>query len=100
MKKLTTPFLSTLIMMCLFSCKKELTQTEAIKEIKNLTSKKNVSKQSFEKNILPIVNELYLKDSVKFKMINYIAEKAKKETNKAVFKMQVKNLKEEMNFIK
>lgn len=82
------------------SCKKEISQPEAIKEINSLVAKKNVSQESFKKDILPIVTDLFAEDSVKFRMINHIAEKAKTETNKAVFQMQIKNLKDEMKFVK
>lgn len=100
MKKIIRILGITLVFLTFGSCKKEISEPEAIKEINSLVSKKNVSKESFEKDILPVVNDLFEADSVKFRMINHIALKAKKETNKAVFQLQMQNLKDEMKFVK
>ena len=99
MKKTNLILLSSLLMIAA-SCKKELSQPEAIKKITSLTSQKNLSKETFENELLPIVKDLYKQDSVKFSIIIHIAKKAQNEKNKEIFDIQVKNLKNEINFVK
>jgi hypothetical protein len=99
MKK-STLFLATLLLISLTGCKKELSQPEAQAKITSLASQKNFSKETFEKELLPIVNELYEQDSAKYRIIHHIALKAQKEKSKGIFEVQVKNLKAEMKFVK
>lgn len=99
MKKITScAFI--LFFISFISCKKEVNQGETVKEIKTLVTSEKVTKDEFNTKILPRVEELYQEDSVKYRMINHIANKAKKEKNKTVFKENVKNLKDELKFIK
>lgn len=84
----------------LFSCKKEINQPETIKEIKTLVTSNEITSDEFKNEILPRVEELYKEDSIKYRMINHIAKKAKLEKNKAIFTENVKNLKDELKFIK
>ena len=85
----------------LVSCKKEVNEPETIKNIKTLVVvDKPLSKEIFDKDVFPLVAQLYEQDSVKYKMINHIAKKAKLEKNKAIFTENVKNLKDELKFIK
>ena len=85
----------------LVSCKKEVNEPETIKNIKTLVVvDKPLSKEIFDKDVFPLVAQLYEKDSVKYKMINHIANKAKLEKNKEIFKMNLANLKEELKYVK
>ncbi len=88
---------------CLFlvSCKKEVNEPETIKNIKTLVVvDKPLSKEIFDKDVFPLVAQLYEQDSVKYKMINHIANKAKLEKNKEIYKMNLANLKEELKYVK
>ena len=85
----------------LVSCKKEVNEPETIKNIKTLVVvDKPLSKEIFDKDVFPLVAQLYEQDSVKYKMINHIANKAKLEKNKEIFKMNVANLKDELKYYK
>ena len=85
----------------LVSCKKEVNEPETIKNIKTLVVvEKPLSKEIFVKDVFPLVTQLYQQDSVKYKMINHIANKAKLEKNKEIFKMNLANLKEELKYVK
>lgn len=84
----------------LVSCKKEVNEPETIKEIKTLVTSNEITSDEFKNEILPRVEELYKEDSIKYRMINHIAKKAKLEKNKAIFTENVKNLKDELKFIK
>ena len=93
--------------LCLFgtlffiSCKKEVNEPETIKNIKTLVVvEKPLSKEIFDKDVFPLVAKLYEQDSVKYKMINHIANKAKLEKNKEIYKMNLANLKEELKYVK
>lgn len=93
--------LSLLLLVCLFSCKKEISEPETIKNIKTLVVvDKPLSKEIFDKDVFPLVAQLYEQDSVKYKMINHIANKAKLEKNKEIYKMNLANLKEELKYVK
>ncbi len=82
-------------------CKKEVNEPETIKNIKTLVVvEKPVSKEIFDKDVFPLVAQLYEQDSVKYKMINHIANKAKLEKNKEIYKMNLANLKEELKYVK
>ncbi len=85
----------------LVSCKKEVNEPETIKNIKTLVFvDKPLSKEIFDKDVFPLVAQLYEQDSVKYKMINHIANKAKLEKNKEIYKMNLANLKEELKYVK
>ena len=85
----------------LVSCKKEVNEPETIKNIKTLVVvEKPLSKEIFVKDVFPLVTQLYQQDSVKYKMINHIANKAKLEKNKEIYKMNLANLKEELKYVK
>ena len=85
----------------LVSCKKEVNEPETIKNIKTLVVvDKPLSKEIFDKDVFPLVAQLYEQDSVKYKMINHIANKAKLEKNKEIYKMNLANLKEELKYVK
>lgn len=92
--------LTLLVTACLFSCKKEMTETETINQIKTDVLKKNITKEDFNKTVFPLVEELYKKDSVKYKMIAHISNKAKIQNDKEIFKMNLDNLKSELQFVK
>lgn len=100
MKKFTS--CSFIIFSLLFiSCKKEINEPETIKNIKTLVVvEKPLSKEIFDKDVFPLVAQLYEQDSVKYKMINHIANKAKLEKNKEIYKMNLANLKEELKYVK
>lgn len=84
-----------------FSCKKEVNEPETIKNIKTLiVVDKPISKEIFDKDVFPMVAQLYEQDSVKYKMINHIANKAKLEKNKEIYKMNLANLKDELKYVK
>ena len=85
----------------LVSCKKEVNEPETIKNIKTLVVvEKPLSKEIFDKDVFPLVAKLYEQDSVKYKMINHIANKAKLEKNKEIYKMNLANLKDELKYVK
>ena len=85
----------------LVSCKKEVNEPETIKNLKTLVVvEKPLPKEIFDKDVFPLVAQLYEQDSVKYKMINHIANKAKLEKNKEIFKMNLANLKEELKYVK
>ena len=84
----------------LVSCKKEVSEKENLQSIKTTVVKKDIDKETFEKEVLPLVQQLYEKDSVKYSLINHIAKKAQKEKNKEIFKMNVANLKDELKYYK
>lgn len=92
--------LSLLLIVFLFSCKKEVSEPETIAKIKVNVLQKSISNADFNKNIYPLVQELYEKDSIKYKLIHHIAEKAKIQKNKEILKMNLNNLKEELEFAK
>lgn len=100
MKKITFT-LAFVACLTLFNCKKEVDEKENVETITTLVNEKEtVSQQDFQDKVFPLVDELYKKDSVKYRMINHIAQKAKLEKNKDFFKLNVANLKEEMKYIK
>lgn len=93
--------LSLLLLVCLFYCKKEISEPETIKNIKTLVVvDKPLSKEIFDKDVFPMIAKLYEQDSVKYKIINHIANKAKLEKNKEIYKMNLANLKEELKYVK
>lgn len=92
--------LTSLFLFSLTACKKELSEPEAVQKITSLVSKKNISKQIFTEELLPMVNDLYKKDSIKFRIIHHIALKAQIEKNNEIFELQIKNIKDEMKYIK
>lgn len=83
-----------------FSCKKEINQPETIKTIKFLVTNKSLTREKIEKEVSPLITKLYEQDSVKYRMINHISNKAKLQTNKTVFLMNMENLKEELKYVK
>ena len=97
--KRTYIYLAGLILCSLSACKKELTQKQAVEKITLLASQKKITKQNFTEELLPIVNDLYAKDSIKFRIIHHIALKAQKEKRNDIFEAQVKNIKNEMKYI-
>lgn len=98
MKKITT--LSLIVLYSLFiSCKKEVNQKEVVKSISTSVNSKNCSKKEFDEKIFPLVEELYQQDSVKYRLINHIAQKAKKEKNSSFFVKNVSDLKSELKFV-
>ena len=83
------------------SCKKNINEPETIKNIKTLVVvEKAISKEIFDKDVFPLVSQLYEQDSIKYKMINHIANKAKLEKNKNIYKLNLANLKEELKYVK
>ncbi|WP_289057622.1 hypothetical protein [uncultured Flavobacterium sp.] len=92
--------LSIALIISFISCKKEVSEKDNLKSIKSSVTKKDIDKENFEKEVLPLVQELYEQDSVKYAMINHIAKKAQKEKNKEIFKMNVANLKDELAYYK
>jgi hypothetical protein len=90
---------SVLLFTCLISCKKELTQPEAVNKINVMVSSKDMTKATFEKELLPIVNDLYEQDRVKYRLIHHIALKAQQEKRNDIFKLQIQSLKAEMKFV-
>lgn len=92
--------LSIALVISFISCKKEVSEKDNLKSIKSSVTKKDIDKEIFEKEVLPKVQELYEKDSVKYSLINHIAKKAQKEKNKEIFKMNVANLKDELKYYK
>lgn len=87
-------------MLCIFSCKKNLSEPEMVIKIKETVSQKNINKENFAKTIFPLVQELYKRDSVKYNMINHIAKKANIQNDKAIYKINLDNLKDELKYIK
>lgn len=92
--------LSLALVISFISCKKEVSEKENLQSIKTTVVKKDIDKETFEKEVLPLVQQLYEKDSVKYSLINHIAQKAQKEKNKEIFKMNVANLKDELAYYK
>jgi uncharacterized membrane protein len=92
-------YLAALFLFGLTACKKELTQPEAIEKINTLSSQKTLSREDFENELLPTVNDLYEKDSLKYRIIHHIAMKAQQEKEKKLFDAQVKSLQAEMKFV-
>lgn len=92
--------LSLLLLVSLFSCKKEVSEPETVAKIKVNVLQKSISNADFNKNIYPLVQELYEKDSIKYKLIHHIAEKAKSQKDKEILKMNLENLKEELKYVK
>jgi len=88
------------LMISVISCKKEVSEKDNLKSIKSSVVKKDIQKENFEKEVLPLIQELYAKDSVKYSMLNHIAKKASKEKNKEIFKLNVANLKDELVYYK
>jgi predicted component of type VI protein secretion system len=99
MKK-ALPLLSLILLVCLSSCKKEASEPETIAKIKVNVLQKSINNADFNKNIYPLVQELYEKDSLKYKLIHHIAEKAKTQKEKEILKMNLENLKEELKYLK
>lgn len=99
MKNLTIS-LSLLLLVCLFSCKKEISEPETVAKIKVNVLQKSLDKDNFNKTIFPLVKDLYEKDSVKYKMINHIANKAKTQNDPKIFERNLNNLKEELKYVK
>lgn len=93
-------YAATLFFISLTACKKEVSQKDAVQKITFLASQKKISKQHFLQELMPIVNDLYEKDREKYRIIHHIALKAQNEKNSEIFQLQVKNLKDEMQFIK
>lgn len=90
-----------MLILLIVSCqkeKKQVSEKENLKHIKTSLLKKNIEKENFNKEVLPLVQELYEKDSVKYSMLNHIAKKASKEKNKEIFKLNAANLKEELKY--
>ena len=96
--KLLFPFMLILIMISCQKEKKQVSEKENLKIIKSTVLKKNIEKANFNKEVLPLVQELYEKDSVKYSMLNHIAKKASKEKNKEIYKLNVANLKDELKY--
>jgi hypothetical protein len=92
--------LTSLFLFSLTACKKKKSESEAVQKINSLVSEEKISKQIFTNELLPLVNDLYEHDSLKYRIIHHIALKAEKEKRKDIFEAQVKNLKAEMKFIK
>lgn len=92
--------LSLLLLVSLFSCKKEVSEPETVAKIKVNVLQKSINNADFNKNIYPLVQELYEKDSIKYKLIHHIAEKAKTQKDKEILKMNLENLKEELKYVK
>ncbi len=98
MKKL--PLLVCFFFGLLFlSCKKEVDETQNLKEIETLVIQQDLPKEVFAEKVLPLVKELHSVDSSKYQMINHIAEKAQKEKNKSIYKINVENLKEALKYV-
>lgn len=82
------------------SCKEEKTEKKVVEEFKaSVTNTKN-SKDEFDKEIYPKVKELYAMNKKKYSLINNIAEKAKKQKDKKIFEANLKDLKNELKYIK
>lgn len=96
--KLLLPFVFILFIVSCKKEKKEISEKENLKIIKTSVLKKNIEKANFNKEVLPLVQELYEKDSVKYSMLNHIAKKASKEKNKEIYKLNVANLKDELKY--
>ena len=97
-RKIKKKFIVLSLVVFCFSCKKEINESEAISEIKTNIST-NINKEDFNKNTLPLIEELVKKDSVKYKMIQHIANKAKMQNNKEIFKLNLQNLSEELKYV-
>ena len=82
------------------SCKKEVDETQNLKEIETLVIQQDLPKEVFAEKVLPLVKELHSVDSSKYQRINHIAEKAQKEKNKSIYKINVENLKEALKYVK
>ena len=90
-----------MLILLMIACKKEkkqVSEKENLKIIKTTVLKKDIEKVNFNKEVLPLVQELYEKDSVKYSMLNHIAKKASKEKNKEIYKLNVANLKDELKY--
>jgi len=90
--------LSVFILLFFTACKKELTEPETLAKIKTSIKQKTITKDNFNEDIYPYIQDLYSRDTVKYKMLNHIAKKAAKEKNTEVFKMNVSNLKDELKY--
>jgi ribosomal protein L3 len=93
------------VLLCCFSlifvsCKKEVDEKKSLKTIEFVVKQKKVSKENFKENVLPVINDLYEKDSVKYRILNHIAKKASIEKNPKIFSIQLNDMKSEMEFIK
>jgi ribosomal protein L20 len=93
------------VLLCCFSlifvsCKKEVDEKKSLKTIEFVVKQKKVSKENFKKTVLPVINDLYEKDSVKYRILNHIAKKAAIEKNPKIFSIQLNDMKSEMEFIK
>jgi hypothetical protein len=69
------------VLLCCFSlifvsCKKEVDEKKSLKTIEFVVKQKKVSKENFKEKVLPVINDLYEKDSVKYRILNHIAKKA------------------------
>lgn len=96
--KLLLPFAFIFFIVSCKKEKKEISEKENLKIITTTLLKKNIEKENFNKEVLPLVKELYEKDSVKYSMLNHIAKKASKEKNKEIFKLNAANLKDELKY--
>lgn len=83
----------------LFSCKKEINEKETLTSIKKTVIEKTISKETFKTELLPRVQELYQKDSIKYRILNHIAKKATNEKNTKIFNLQVNDIRQELKFI-
>lgn len=99
MKKLPLLFCS-LFSFFFFSCKKEVNEPQTVKKIERFIVKNDIPKETFSKEVLPLIKELHEVDSVKYQMLNHIANKAEKETNKEIYKINIQNLEDALKYVK
>lgn len=99
MKKILYIILTVTIISCAKE-KKEFSEAELISDIKVLTNDSIILREKFINEVLPAINELELRDSVKYVMINHIAEKLKNEKDKEIFQLNYNDFRSELKLIK
>jgi len=88
----------------LVSCKMEKTEKESLNELSQLVNtlsiKDTIFKDSIRYNeeIIPLINDLYLIDSVKYNIIKNISIKIPKKNNK-IYAFQINDLAKELEFL-
>lgn len=89
------------IFLTFVSCKnepKKISEKQLVQTLKKEASIA-VKKETFVKNIYPLIDSLYKADSVKYNMIHHISQKAAKEKNNDVFNHNYKDLKAEIELL-
>ena len=92
-----------IIALCLFySCKKDIKnyseqelQTEIITLLEDKTNKAN-----FKEDVVPLIDVLYKRDTLKYSIVKHISNKAKEENNVAVLNFNAVDIKNELEKIK